>query len=271
MVSEVLSSNGSTSQGSVCGSTLALMDAGVPIKAPVAGISSGLVTEGDRWMTFVDIQGVEDFYGDMDFKVAGTKEGITAIQMDLKIDGLTPEIIWSALELTRDARYNILDDIMLPCIAEPREELSQYAPKMLQTQIEVDKIREVIGKGGSVIQKIVAETGAKIDIEDDGRVFISAPNKDSCYNALKIIESIVLDPQIGEVYYGKVTRLMTFGAFVEFAPGKEGMVHISKLAPQRVAKVEDVLNVGDMTYIKVVEIDDKGRINLSRKDCPQYQ
>ncbi|GHV31578.1 polyribonucleotide nucleotidyltransferase [Clostridia bacterium] len=271
LVSEVLSSNGSTSQGSVCGSTLALMDAGVPIKAPVAGISSGLVTEDERWMTFVDIQGLEDFYGDMDFKVAGTKAGITAIQMDLKIDGLTPEIIWSALELTRDARYKILDDIMLPCIAEPREELSEYAPKMIQTQIEVDKIREVIGKGGSVIQKIVAETGAKIDIEDDGRVFISAPNRDNCLKALHIIESIVLDPQIGEVYYGKVTRLMTFGAFVEFAPGKEGMVHISKLAQQRVAKVEDVVNVGDMTYVKVTEIDDKGRINLSRRDCPQYQ
>ncbi len=271
LVSEVLSSNGSTSQGAICGSTLALMDAGVPIKAPVAGLSSGLITEGDRWMTFVDIQGVEDFYGDMDFKVAGTKAGITAIQMDLKIDGLTPEIIKSALEITRDARYGILDEIMLPCIREPREELSQYAPKMIQTQIEVDKIREVIGKGGSVIQKIVAETGAKIDIEDDGRVFISAPNRDNCVKALKIIEAIVLDPQIGDVFMGKVTRLMTFGAFVEFAPGKEGMVHISKLAPQRVAKVEDVINVGDMTWVKVVEIDDKGRINLSRKDCPQYQ
>jgi polyribonucleotide nucleotidyltransferase len=270
LVSEVLSSNGSTSQGAVCGSTLALMDAGVPIKAPVAGISCGLITEGERWMTFADIQGVEDFYGDMDFKVAGTKTGITAIQMDLKIDGLTPEIIKSAFEITRDARCAILDEIMLPCIAEPREELSQYAPKMIQTQIEVDKIREVIGKGGSVIQKIVAETGAKIDIEEDGRVFISAPNRDDCLKALKIIEAIVLDPQIGEVFYGKVTRIMTFGAFVEFAPGKEGMVHISKLAPQRVAKVEDVLNIGDMTYVKVVEIDDKGRINLSRKDCPQY-
>ena len=271
LVSEVLSSNGSTSQGAVCGSTLALMDAGVPITAPVAGISCGLITEGERWMTFVDIQGVEDFYGDMDFKVAGTKNGITAIQMDLKLDGLTPEIIKSALEKTRVARLAILDEIMLPCIAAPREEVSQYAPKMIQTQIDVEKIRDVIGKGGSVIQKIVAETGAKIDIEDDGRVFISSSNRDNCDKALKIIEAIVLDPQIGEVFQGKVTRLMTFGAFVEFAPGKEGMVHISKLAPQRVAKVEDVLNVGDMTYVKVVEIDDKGRINLSRKDCPQYQ
>ncbi|MCL2084456.1 MAG: S1 RNA-binding domain-containing protein, partial [Oscillospiraceae bacterium] len=188
-----------------------------------------------------------------------------------KIDGLTPEIIKSALEITRDARCAMIDEIMLPCIAEPRPELSQYAPKMIQTQIDVEKIRDVIGKGGSVIQKIVAETGAKIDIEDDGRVFISAANRDNCLKALKIIEAIVLDPQIGEVFLGKVTRLMTFGAFVEFAPGKEGMVHISKLAPQRVAKVEDVLNIGDMTYVKVVEIDDKGRINLSRKDCPQYQ
>jgi len=266
LVSEVVSSNGSTSQGAICGSTLALMDAGVPIKAPVAGISCGLITEGDSWMTFIDIQGVEDFYGDMDFKVGGTKEGITAIQMDLKIDGLTPEIIKSALEITRDARYDILDSIMLPCIAEPRDEVSQYAPKMIQTQIDVDKIRDVIGKGGSVIQKIVADTGAKIDIEDDGRIFISSSNRDNCAKALKIIESIVLDPQVGEVFHGKVTRIMTFGAFVEFAPGKEGMVHISKLAKERVAKCEDVINIGDMTWVKVVEIDDKGRINMSRKD-----
>lgn len=269
LVSEVVSSNGSTSQGAICGSTLALMDAGVPIKAPVAGISSGLITEGDRWMTFVDIQGVEDFYGDMDFKVAGTKKGITAIQMDLKIDGLTPEIIKSALEITRDARYDILDEIMLPCINEPRDEVSQYAPKMIQTQIDVDKIRDVIGKGGSVIQKIVAETGAKIDIEDDGRIFISSSNRDNCAKALKIIESIVLDPQVGEVFHGKVTRIMTFGAFVEFAPGKEGMVHISKLAKERVAKCEDVVNIGDLTWVKIVEVDDKGRINMSRKDCEQ--
>ncbi len=267
LVSEVVSSNGSTSQGSVCGSTLALMDAGVPIKAPVAGISCGLVTEGERWLTFVDIQGVEDFYGDMDFKVAGTKTGITAIQMDLKTDGLTPEVIRSALTLTRDARYAILDDIMLPCIDKPRDDLSPYAPKMIQTTIDPEKIREVIGKGGSVIQKITAETGTKIDIEDDGRIFISAPNRDDCQRALKIIEAIVLDPQIGDIFYGRVTRLMTFGAFVEFAPGKEGLIHISKLAPQRVAKVEDVVNVGDMAWVKVVEIDEKGRINLSRKDA----
>jgi polyribonucleotide nucleotidyltransferase len=266
LVSEVVSSNGSTSQGAICGSTLALMDAGVPIKAPVAGISCGLITEGERWMTFADIQGIEDFYGDMDFKVGGTKAGITAIQMDLKIDGLTPEIIKSALEITRDARYEMLDKIMLPCIAEPRDEVSQYAPKMIQTQIDVDKIRDVIGKGGSVIQKIVADTGAKIDIEDDGRIFISSSNRDNCTKALKIIEAIVLDPQVGEVFYGKVTRIMTFGVFVEFAPGKEGMVHISKLAKERVAKCEDVVNIGDMTWVKVVEIDDKGRINMSRKD-----
>ncbi|MCL1819100.1 MAG: polyribonucleotide nucleotidyltransferase [Oscillospiraceae bacterium] len=269
LVSEVVSSNGSTSQGAICGSTLALMDAGVPIKAPVAGISSGLITEGDNWKTFVDIQGVEDFYGDMDFKVAGTKTGITAIQMDLKIDGLTPEIIKSAFDITRDARYKILDEIMLDCIPESRDEVSPYAPKMIQTQIDVDKIRDVIGKGGSVIQKIVADTGAKIDIEDDGRVFISSSNRDNCSKALKIIESIVLDPQIGDVFYGKVTRIMTFGVFVEFAPGKEGMVHISKLAKERVAKCEDVVNIGDMTWIKFIEKDDKGRINMSRKDCEQ--
>ena len=267
LVSEVLSSNGSTSQGSVCGSTLALMDAGVPIKAPVAGISCGLVTEGDSWMTFIDIQGVEDFYGDMDFKVAGTKTGITAIQMDLKIDGLTPDIIREAFRITRDARLQMLDEIMLPCISKPREELSRYAPKMIQTQIDPEKIRDVIGKGGSVIQKIVADTNTKIDIEDDGRVFIAAVNRDDCDRALKIIEAIVLDPKIGDVFYGKVTRLMTFGAFVEFAPGKEGLIHISKLENHRVAKVEDVVNIGDMTWVKVVEIDDKGRINLSRKDA----
>lgn len=267
LVSEILSSNGSTSQAAICGSTLALMDAGVPIKAPVAGISSGLITEGDRWMTFIDIQGVEDFYGDMDFKVAGTKNGITAIQMDLKIDGLTPEIIKSALEITRDARYDILDEIMLPCISTPREELSPYAPKMIQTQIDPEKIREVIGKGGSVIQKIVADTGCKIDIEDDGRIFIAAINKTDCDRALKIIQSIVFEPTVGENFYAKVTRIIPIGAFVEYAPGKEGMVHISKLENRRVEKVEDVLNVGDMTWVKYLGADDKGRINLSRKDA----
>ncbi len=267
LVSEVLSSNGSTSQGSVCGSTLALMDAGVPIKAPVAGISSGLITEGDRWMTFVDIQGLEDFYGDMDFKVAGSKQGITAIQMDLKIDGLTAEIIRSALDITRDARYKILDDIMLPCIAAPREELSKYAPKMIQMQIDPEKIREVIGKGGSVIQKIVADTNTKIDIEDDGRVFIAAVNKEDCEKAQRIIKSIVFEAKIGDMFYGKVTRVLPIGAFVEYAPGKEGMVHISKLENHRVAKVEDVVNVGDMTWVKYLGADERGRINLSRKDA----
>ncbi len=267
LVSEVLSSNGSTSQGSICGSTLALMDAGVPIKAPVAGISCGLVTDEDKWLTFIDIQGVEDFYGDMDFKVAGTKAGITAIQMDLKTDGLTPEIIRSALTITRDARYQILDEIMLPCIAEPREELSKYAPKMLHMTIDPEKIRDVIGKGGSVIQKIVADTGAKIDIDDDGNVYISAIDSEACKNAKKVIETIVSDPVVGELYYGKVVRIIPIGAFVEIAPGKDGMVHISKLENRRVEKVEDVLNVGDMTWVKFMGIDDKGRTNFSRKDA----
>lgn len=271
LVSEVLSSNGSTSQGSVCGSTLALMDAGVPITAPVAGISCGLVTEDDRELVFTDIQGVEDFFGDMDFKVAGTKKGITAIQMDLKIDGLTPTIITEALRQTRDARIKILDQVILPCIAAPREDISQYAPKMMQMQIEVDKIREVIGKGGSVIQKIQADTGAKIDIEDDGKVFISAVNRDACEEAFKIVKSIVKDPEIGDEFYGKVTRLMTFGAFVEFAPGKEGLVHISKLESRRIDKVEDSVNVGDMVWVKLIEIDDKGRMNFSRKDASKYE
>ena len=267
LVSEVLSSNGSTSQGSICGSTLALMDAGVPIKAPVAGISCGLVTDEDKWLTFIDIQGVEDFYGDMDFKVAGTKDGITAIQMDLKIDGLTPEIIRSALTITRDARYQILDEIMLPCIPAPREELSKYAPKMMHMTIDPEKIRDVIGKGGSVIQKIVADTGAKSDIEDDGNVYISAIDIEACKNAKKVIETIVLDPVVGELYYGKVVRVIPIGAFVEIAPGKDGMVHISKLENRRVEKVEDVLNVGDMTWVKFMGIDDKGRTNFSRKDA----
>ncbi len=267
LVSEVLSSNGSTSQGAICGSTLALMDAGVPIKAPVAGISSGLITEGDRWMTFVDIQGIEDFFGDMDFKVAGTKDGITAIQMDLKIDGLTAPIIKSALDITFDARCKILDDVMLPVIPAPRAELSKYAPKMIRTIIDVDKIREVIGPGGKVIQKITADTGCKIDIEDDGSIFIAAVDAESGDRALKMIEAIAKDPEVGSEFVGKVTRLMTFGAFVEFAPGKEGLVHISKLDHKRVEKVEDVVSVGDEIKVKVMEIDEKGRVNLSRKDC----
>ncbi len=264
LVSEVLSSNGSTSQGSICGSTLALMDAGVPIKAPVAGISVGLVTEGDRFLTILDIQGLEDFFGDMDFKVAGTKKGITAIQMDLKIDGLTPEIIKSALRETRDARYYILDEVMLKAIAQPRENISQYAPKIINMEIPVDKIRDVIGSSGKVIQKIIADTGAKIDIEDDGRVFIAAVNSEMGEAARKIIEGIVKDPEVGEVYDGKVVRIMDFGAFVEFLPGKDGLVHISKLDKKRVEKVEDVVSVGDDIKVQIIEIDKMGRINLKR-------
>lgn len=267
LVSEVLSSNGSTSQGSVCGSTLALMDAGVPIKAPVAGISCGLVVEGDRHITFTDIQGIEDFFGDMDFKVAGTEKGITAIQVDIKCDGLTLEIIQEAFDKTRAARMEILNEVMLPCIGQPRAELSAYAPKMIRINIDPEKIRDVIGKGGSVIQKITADTNTKIDIEDDGSVCIAAVNAEDCEKAKKTILAIVKDPEIGDIFYGKVVRLMSFGAFVEIAPGKDGLIHISKLENHRVEKVEDVLNIGDMTWVKVVEIDDKGRINLSRKDA----
>ncbi len=240
VVSEVVSSNGSTSQGSICGSTLALMDAGVPIKAPVAGISCGLIQDDDgSFTTFIDIQGVEDFHGEMDFKVAGTKKGITAIQMDLKNDGLTMEIIKNALDITYDARVQILDQVMLPCIAEPRPEVSKYAPKMITMHIDPDKIREVIGKGGSVIQKIVAESGAKIDIDDDGTIHIASPDANSCAIAKKCIDDIVFVPEVGALYYGRVVRLMTFGAFVELAPGKDGLVHISKLADHRIEKVED--------------------------------
>ena len=268
VVSEVLSSNGSTSQGSICGSTLALMDAGVPIKAPVAGISCGLIQDDDgSFTTFIDIQGVEDFHGEMDFKVAGTKAGITAIQMDLKNDGLSHEIIKEALEITKDARYAILDEIMLPCIAEPRAEVSKYAPKMITIKIDPDKIREVIGKGGSVIQKITAESGAQIDIEDDGTIHIASPDAASCEIAKKMIDTIVFVPEVGALYYGKVVRILQFGAFVELAPGKDGMVHISKLANKRVEKVEDVVNIGDMIWVKVTEIDEKGRVNLSLKDA----
>ncbi len=267
LVSEVVSSNGSTSQASICGSTLALMDAGVPIKAPVAGISCGLVTEGDRFMTMVDIQGLEDFFGDMDFKVGGTHKGITAIQMDLKVHGLTPAIIREALDKTYKARLYILDDIMLKAIPQPREELSKYAPKMLNTKIDVDKIREVIGKGGSVIQKIQAECNCKIDIEEDGNVFISSTDIEDAKRALMVVETIAKDPEIGAIYKGKVTRLMTFGAFVEIAPGKEGLVHISRLDVKRVERVEDVVNVGDEVLVKVTEIDEQGRLNLSRRDA----
>ena len=266
-VSEVLSSNGSTSQGAICGSTLALLDAGVPLKKPVAGISCGLITEGERWMTKVDIQGLEDFFGDMDFKVAGTKDGITAIQMDLKCDGLTPEIIAEALYKTEKARFYILDDIMAPAISEPRAELSKYAPKMLTIKIDTDKIREVIGSGGKTIQKICAECDVKIDIEEDGSVFVSGMDIDNARRAIQIIQTITMDPEVGAIYKGKVTRLMQFGAFVEIAPGKEGLCHISKLDKNRVEKVEDVVKPGDEVIVKVVEIDQQGRINLSRKDA----
>ena len=268
VVSEVVSSNGSTSQGSICGSTLALMDAGVPIKAPVAGISCGLIQDDDgSFTTFIDIQGVEDFHGEMDFKVAGTKKGITAIQMDLKNDGLTMEIIKNALDITYDARCQILDQVMLPCIAQPRPEVSKYAPKMVTMHIDPDKIRDVIGKGGSVIQKIVAESGAKIDIDDDGTIHIASPDAESCAIAKKCIDDIVFVPEVGQLYYGRVVRLMTFGAFVELAPGKDGLVHISKLADHRIEKVEDACKIGDMMWVKVTEIDEKGRVNLSHKDA----
>ena len=267
VVSEVVSSNGSTSQGSICGSTLALMDAGVPIKAPVAGISCGLIQDDNGgFTTFIDIQGVEDFHGEMDFKVAGTKKGITAIQMDLKNDGLTMEIIKNALDITYDARCEILDQIMLPCIAEPRKEVSKYAPKMVIMHINPDNIRDVIGKGGSVIQKIVADTGAKIDIDDDGTIHIAAADASACDAAKKCIDDIVFVPEIGKLYYGRVVRLMTFGAFVELAPGKDGLVHISKLADHRIEKVEDACKIGDMMWVKVTDIDEKGRVNLSHKD-----
>ncbi len=269
LVSEVLSSNGSTSQGSICGSTLALMDVGVPIKAPVAGISCGLITlpDSDDFMTMVDIQGLEDFYGDMDFKVGGTHKGITAIQVDIKVDGLTPAIIKEAFEKTRKARLYILDEIMLKAIPEPRATVNEYAPKMLQTKIPVDKIREVIGQGGKVIQKISADCDVKIDISDDGNVFISGINGDNANKALQIIHTIANDPEVGAIYKGKVVRIMDFGAFVEIAPGKDGLVHISKLDKQRVEKVEDVVSIGDEIVVKVIEIDRQGRINLSRKDA----
>ena len=268
VVSEVVSSNGSTSQGSICGSTLALMDAGVPISAPVAGISCGLIQDDEGgFTTFIDIQGVEDFHGEMDFKVAGTKKGITAIQMDLKNDGLTMEIIRNALDITYDARCQILDQVMLPVISEPRPEVSRYAPKMITLHIDPDRIREVIGKGGSVIQKIVAESGAKVDIDDDGTIHIASPDAESCEKAKKFIDDIVFVPEVGKLYYGRVVRLMTFGAFVEIAPGKDGLVHISKLADKRIEKVEDACKVGDMMWVKFMEIDEKGRWNLSHKDA----
>ena len=267
VVSEILSSNGSTSQGSICGTTLALMDAGVPIKAPVAGISCGLIQDGDDFTPFIDIQGGEDFHGEMDFKVAGTKTGITAIQMDLKNDGLKHEIVKEALEITREARYQILDEVMLKALPEPRKELAKSAPKMIQMKINPDKIREVIGSGGKVIQKITADTGCKIDIDDDGSIFIASEDIEACRAARQTIENIVFEPEVGALYYGKVVRIIPIGAFIELAPGKDGMCHIKDLEFKRTEKVEDVLNVGDMTWVKVTEIDDRGRVNLSRKEA----
>ncbi len=272
LVSEVLMSNGSTSQGSVCGSTLALMAAGVPIKKPVAGISSGLVTneeDENDFVTFMDIQGIEDFFGDMDFKVAGTDAGITAIQVDIKVKGLSYEVIRQAFELTRKGRMQILNEVILPCIPAPRPEVSQYAPKMFTMKIETDKIREVIGTGGKVINKIIADTGVKMDIMEDGTIYIATSDKSAAEKAMKIIEGIVGDPEVGAVYEGKVTKLMTFGAFVEFLPGKEGLVHISKMANKRVEKVEDVVSEGDIVKVKLIEIDKQGRLNLSMKDVKE--
>jgi len=270
LVSEVTMSNGSTSQGSVCGSTLALMDAGVPISAPVAGISCGLIVDENddsKFITFMDIQGIEDFFGDMDFKVAGTKKGITAIQVDIKVDGLSEEIIKEAFEITKTGREHIIDDVILKIIPAPRAEVSQYAPKMLSMQIDPEKIRDVIGSGGKVINKIIAETGVKIDINEDGKVYVSCIDIEAGRKAIKIIEGIAGDIEVGTIYTGKVTRLMNFGAFVEFLPGKEGLVHISKLDTKRVEKVEDVVAVGDEITVKVMEVDQQGRINLSRKDA----
>ncbi len=268
-VSEILMSNGSTSQGSVCASTLALMDAGVPIKKPVAGISSGLIVNEenpDDYMVFMDIQGIEDFFGDMDFKVAGTVDGITSIQVDIKVDGLTYDIIRDAFAMTKKGRLQILNDVMIPCIAEPRKELSKYAPKIIQTVIPVDKIREVIGSGGKVINRIIEETGVEIDIEDDGRVFVASPIAEAADKALAMIHGIANDPEPGQVFTGTVTRLMNFGAFVEFLPGKEGLVHISKMSWDRVERVEDVVHEGDEVQVKVDEIDAQGRINLTMRD-----
>ena len=268
VVSEVLSSNGSTSQGSICGTTMALMDAGVPLKAPVAGISCGLIQDGDDFTTFIDIQGVEDFHGEMDFKVAGTKKGITAIQMDLKNDGLKHEIVKEAFSITKEARFQILDAIMLKALPEPRKELAKTAPKMIQIKINPDKIREVIGTGGKVIQKITADTGCKIDINDDGNIFIASSDIEACRAARKTIEDIVFEPVVGALYYGEVKRVISnLGAFVELAPGKDAMCHIKDLEFKRTEKVEDVLNVGDKTWVKFTGIDEKGRWNISRKEA----
>jgi polyribonucleotide nucleotidyltransferase len=267
LVSEILSSNGSTSQGSICGSTLALMDAGVPIKNPVAGISCGLITEGDNWKTMIDIQGVEDFFGDMDFKVAGSHKGITAIQMDLKIDGLTPEIIKEAIETTHKARIYILDEVMLKAIPTHRPTVNKYAPKMLGTKVPVDKIREIIGTGGKVIQKLCADYEVKIDVDEEGNVFVCGIDMEKSQACVDMIDAIVAEPEMGAIYKGKVVRVTGFGAFVEFAPGKEGMVHISELENRRVEKVEDVCNMGDMIIVKIIKIDGQGKIGLSRKEA----
>jgi polyribonucleotide nucleotidyltransferase len=270
LVSEVLMSNGSTSQGSVCGSTLALMDAGVPIKEPVAGISAGLVTNEENpenYLLVMDIQGIEDFFGDMDFKVAGTRNGITAIQVDIKIDGLTEDIIRNAFELTRKGRMHIIENVILKTIPASRSELSVYAPKIYTTNIDPEKIRDVIGPGGKIIHRIIAETGTKIDISEDGRVYVASPDPDAAERAIKIVEGITGDVKPGDIFTGKVMRIMPFGAFVEFLPGKEGLVHISKLDNKHTKKVEDVVNIGDVIPVKVLEIDKQGRINLSRKDA----
>ena len=270
VVSEVFMSNGSTSQASVCGSTLALMDAGVPIKNPVAGISTGLVRDENNPENFVilmDIQGIEDFYGDMDFKVAGTKNGITAIQVDIKIDGLTPEIIRQAFEMTKNGRYKIIDEVILKTIPVPRKQISGYAPKIFTTNIDPEKIRDVIGPGGKMIKRIIADTGVKVDIEDDGKVYVATPDAELGASIVRVIEGLGKDIEPGQIYLGKVMRITPFGAFVEFLPGKEGLVHISKLDVKRVSKVEDVVNVGDEILVKVIEIDKQGRINLSRKDA----
>ena len=268
VVSEVLSSNGSTSQGSICGTTLALMDAGVPIKAPVAGISCGLIQDGDDFTTFIDIQGIEDFHGEMDFKVAGTTKGITAIQMDLKNDGLKHEIVKQAFEITREARLQILDEVLLKAIPEPRHELAKTAPKMIQMSINPDKIREVIGSGGKVIQKITADTGCKIDIDDDGTIYIASKDIEACRAARSTIEDIVFEPETGKIYEGKVVRVISnLGAFVELKPGKDAMCHIKDLEFKRTEKVEDVLNVGDTTVVKFLGVDEKGRWNVSRKEA----
>lgn len=269
VVSEVLSSNGSTSQASICGSTLALMDAGVPIKAPVAGISTGLVTDKenpDRYVMITDIQGLEDFFGDMDFKVGGTHKGITAIQVDIKVDGLTYDIIAEAFERTKNARKYILDDIMAPQISEPRKEISKYAPSIEKMTIKVDKIKDVIGPGGKVINKIIDETGVKIDIEEDGRVFIYSSDSESAKKALAMVADIVKEIEVGGIYDGTVSRIMPFGAFIDLGAGKEGLLHISKIAKQRIENVEDVLKVGDKVKVKVYEIDDQDRINLITKE-----